>query len=1012
MQNIKVLLYVFVLLAFCANAQPNNMTFDKLTSNLGLSNNTAYTIIEDDLGFIWIGTKSGLNRYDGYNFKTFPIPNFNNDNATNPTIFSLLMDYQGLIWIGLKDEGLAVYDTENHTFRHFPFDNNSTVDWATITVKSIYEDHRNWLWIGTFGGGTIVLDENRQVIFHFCTYCNAEKNERLSNDFVFDFQEDAQGNVYIATAGKGLNFFNFKTKNITTIHSTDVEDLNSYSKTLCFDESKTLWIGTEGNGLYAFDTQKNSWTTYRTNSTENSISSNIITDIQLDKNGQLWLATDGGGLNYFNQKTKQFQRFQYIATQPNTLNTDALYDLHFDKSDNLWIGTFNGGVNILKAIQAPFYTNRQYDLEKKQDLRSVLAVREDENGRVWLGTDGGGIFYFDVNQDNLILKNANELLRQGTFNDVITCIETHGNQGFWYGSFTNGLNYFDYKTGTIQRFLHDDNNPKSLIHNNVWDLEMAKNGDVWIGTLGGGIDYLPKGEAAFQHFGNFNNQLTDVQIIDILLDQNNQYLWIATESKGLNRLDISTKKVQQFQAKPNAKNSIRSNNLQALFEDKKGNIWVVTDIGLDKIYPKNNTITPLVLNYQFSIGTINSIEEDGEGFLWLSTSTGVHRLNPKDNSIIEFGIETALENNIFNPKAALELSNGRIVFGGVNGFSVVEPKELSLNKNKAIPVFTDFKLLNQSVKIGQDNGRTIVNKNLNAKEAEIRLSYQDRSITFEFSSTELTNPNRNKFAYKLVGFDKNWNYVDASQRSIFYSSLDGGRYQLQIKAANSSGVWNEEIRTIDIIVKPPFWETTWFILLAIVVIIGSILWIYRFLLNRQKEVYERQVLEQEQELLKKEQEILQLQNKHLEEEVTNKKAELNASILQVAHKNEFLMVLKKRIKKIKSDADESAAKPLRSVVNIINTELRQEDYWDKFQLIFNQTFQDFIKKLETKHPNLTQNDHRLSCFIKMKLNNREIASILNITLSAVEQAKYRLKKKIDLDKSKGLNEYIQDFGEE
>ncbi|MFK7949586.1 MAG: two-component regulator propeller domain-containing protein [Saprospiraceae bacterium] len=1010
MRYVKALLCVFGWTILQVNAQVDNVNFDKLTSNLGLSNNTVYSILEDELGFVWIGTKSGLNRYDGYNFKTFPIPTINNENSTNPTVFSLLIDDNNLIWIGLKDAGLIVYDKENNTFQRFPFDNNSTVDWTTITVKSIYKDSRNWLWIGTFGGGTIVLDDNRQVIFHFCTYCNAEKNERLSNDFVFDFEEDELSNIYIATAGKGLNVFKFKTKSIETIHATDKEDLNSYSKTLCLDDSKTLWIGTEGNGLYAFDLEEREWNIYRTNSTQNSISSNIITNIQLDENGQLWLATDGGGLNQFNQETKQFQRFQYTATQPNSLNTDALYNLHFDKSDNLWIGTFNGGVNILKAIQAPFYTNRQYDLEKKQDLRSVLTVQEDENGRVWLGTDGGGIFYFDINKDNLVLKNATELLRQGSFNDVITCIETNGNKGFWYGSFANGLNYFDYKTKTIQRFVHDDNNSKSLIHNNVWDLEMDKTGGLWIGTLGGGIDYLPKGETTFQHFGNFNNQLTDIQIIDILLDENNQYLWIATESKGLNRLNIKTKKVQQFQANTNAKNTIRSNNIQALFEDKK-NIWVITEVGLDKISLKNDSITPLNFNYKFSVGTINSIEEDEQGFLWLSTSTGIHRLNPKDHTIIEFGIEKALENNIFNPKAALELSDGRIVFGGVNGFSVVEPKLLSLNENIAIPVFTDFKLLNESVKIGKHDGRMILNKNLNAKNAEIRLSYKDRSITFEFSTTEFTNPNRNKFAYKLIGFDKKWNYVDANQRSIFYSSLNGGKYQLQIKSANSSGIWNDEIRTIDIIVKPPFWETTWFILMSIIVIISSILWIYRFLLNRQKEVYERQVLEQEQELLKKEQEILQLQNKNLAEEVTNKKAELNASILQVAHKNEFLTVLKKRIRKIKSDADESAAKPLRSVVNIINTELRQEDYWDKFQLIFNQTFQDFIKKLATKHPNLTQNDHRLSCFIKMKLNNREIALILNITLSAVEQAKYRLKKKIDLEKSKSLNEYIQKFEE-
>ncbi|MFK7934607.1 MAG: two-component regulator propeller domain-containing protein [Saprospiraceae bacterium] len=977
-----------------------------------MSNNTVYSIVQDDIGFIWVGTKSGLNRFDGYDFKTFPIPDVKNERETNPTVFSLLKDHSGLIWVGLKDVGLVAYDAVLDQFRRFPFAENATVDWTTITVKSIYEDSRNWLWIGTYGGGTIVLNEERKVIYHLCTYCNAGKKEQLSNDFVFDFAEDEDGNVYIATAGKGMNLFEFQTKSVQHFHATDKEDMNSFSKTICLDATKTLWVGTEGNGLYAFDTQQQNWTIYQSDESETGISSDIITGIELDKKGQLWIATDGGGLNQFNRKTRSFQHFYYDYTQANTLNTDALYHLHFDQSDNLWIGTFNGGINILKAIGMPFYTNRKYDIEKQLGLRSVLTIGEDENGRVWLGTDGGGIFYFDINAEQLTLHDATDLLRQGQFSDVITCIQPVDNQGFWYGSFTNGLNFFDAEQGIIQQFVHDEARSESLIHNNVWDLELDKEGGLWIGTLGGGIDYLPKGNTSFQHFGNFANQLSDVQIIDLLLDKENQYLWIATENRGLNRLDIKTKKVQQYQHDFKVEYSISSNNLYSLFEDQTGSIWIISDGGLDKLNPQTDEIKRMNLNYQFSIGVINSLAEDANGFIWLSTTKGFYQLNPLDHIITAFGTDIGMENNLFNPKAALQLSNGKIIFGGVDGFSVVDPEQVQLNSNAATPVFSDLKLSNQSIKIGDQNGRTILNKNLNDEGAEVRLSYLDRDILFEISATEFTDSERNKYAYRLVGYKDKWNYVTAAQRSISYSSLDGGTYQLQLKAANSSGIWNEEIRKLDIIIKPPFWETAWFILVMTIFTIGIILLIYRFLLNRQKEAYERQSLEQEQEILKQEQQILQLKNQNLEQEVTNKKAELNASILQMAHKNEFLTVLKDRIKKIQTKSEPGAKKPLRSIVNIINAELRQEDYWEKFQLIFSQTFQDFIHQLEVKHPTLTQNDYRLSCFIKMKLNNHEIASILNITVNGVEQAKYRLKKKIGLDKSENLNEYIQQFGKE
>ncbi len=967
---------------------------------------------QDELGFIWVGTKSGLNRFDGYEFKTFSIPDAEGEKKINPIVFSLLKDNTGLIWMGLKDAGLVAYHPSNDKFHRFPFEENATVDWNTITVKSIYEDSRNWLWIGTYGGGTIVLDEERKVIYHFCTYCNAEKKEQLSNDFVFDFEEDKNGNVYIATAEKGLNIFQVKTKSVQHFHASDKEDMQSFSKAICLDSTNTLWIGTEGNGLYVFDIDNQSWTTYRADNSKIGISNNIITDIQLDGKGELWVATDGGGLNHFNQATNSFLQFHYDYTKVNSLSTDALYRLHFDKSDNLWIGTFNGGINILKSIRSPFFTSRAYNEEKKLGLRSVLTIREDESGRVWLGTDGGGIFYFDINSEKLELHQASKLLNQGQFNDVITCIQPIDNQGFWYGSFANGLNYFDNKKGIIQTFLQEDGNPQSLIHNNVWDLELDKNGGLWIGTLGGGIDYLPKGKTIFQHFGNFDNQLSSVQIIDLLLDKENKYLWIATENSGLNRLEISTKSIQQYQQGFKTTPSISSNNLQSLFEDQLGNIWIISEVGMDKLNPKTGKVTKLKLNYEFEIGVINSLAEDKDGFIWISTSAGIHRLNPKDNTITEYGTAPGTENNLFNPKAALQLSDGKIVFGGTNGFSVVAPDEVQLNDNKTIPVFTDLKISYQSIPIGSYDGRTILNKNLNEDGVEVRLSYLDREILFEISTTEFIDPNRNKYAYKLEGYEDKWHFVNANQRTISYSSLDGGKYQLQLKAANSSGIWNEEIRTVDIIVAPPFWETAWFVVAMVIFALAIILLIYRFLLNRQKEIYERQTLEQEQEILKQEQQILQLKNQNLEQEVTSKKSELNASILQMAHKNEFLTILKERIKKIQSTSDTSAKKPLRSIVNIINSELTQEDYWEKFQLIFNQTFQDFINQLEVKHPTLTQNDYRLSCFIKMKLNNHEIASILNITVNGVEQAKYRLKKKIGLGKTDHLNHYIQQFGKE
>lgn len=980
--------------------------FDKLAGYEGLGSNTVYDIAEDELGFLWIATKSGLFRFDGYDFKAIPIPSTTSTAEANISVLALQVDRQGLVWVGLQSGGLAAYDQRDHTFRRYPFDDNETVDWSTITVKSIYEDSRGWLWVGTFGGGAIVLDEDRRVRAHYCTYCNVERKERLSNDFVFDFAEGLSGNVFIATAGRGLNKYTHGAKSVDEVHAPTATDLNSFSKTLCFDSNGVLWIGTEGSGLYTYKQESGTWDLYLAQ--EGGLSSTIITDIKQDSDGLLWVATDGGGLNVYDPSAEVFETMQYDPKQSSSLSTDAIYDLHFDRSGNLWIGTFNSGINSLKAIQSPFWMGREHDMEKRKGLRSVLSIQEDDSGRVWLGTDGGGLFYFDSDSAPLDLQYASDLLVAGDFTDVITCIQPDRDRGLWFGSFANGLNYFDFTTRRIRKYMHDDSIATSIIHNNVWDIAFDEKGGLWIGTLGGGLDYLPAGATDFVHYRDL---LPSVQTLDIVVDREHRYLWAATEAEGLYRVTLSSLDVKTYHRDGPEGSRLQSSAIKSLFEDAAGDLWVVSSGGLDRISASTGAVDKLALDQTFPISDVNTITQDAEGYLWLATADGIHRLDRATGTLLDFGVEPALAHNSYNPRAVCRLSDGRIVFGGVQAFSIVQPSDVELNTNTAAPVLTDLQISGESVAVGPYGGRTILTTDLNATDAEVNLSYEDRSITFEFSTTEYTAARRNTFAYMLEGFDKDWQYTDASDRSVTYSSLKGGDYLFKLRAANSSGLWSDEPRTLRVHVKPPFWQTGLFIGLALGLLLLGIYLVYSFLLRRQQEKYREQALLQEQELLKREQQILQLTNTTLEKEVSLKKAELNASVLQAAHKNEFLNVLKNRIKKIKADAGETAAKPLRSVINIINTELKQEDYWAKFQLNFDQSFQNFIEDIAANHPELTSNDHRLCCFIKMKLHNREIAAILNITISAVEQAKYRLKKKIGLEKAESLTTYLQKYSQ-
>ncbi|NJC25637.1 ligand-binding sensor domain-containing protein [Neolewinella antarctica] len=981
--------------------------FEHLTVGDGLSHNTVYTIIQDNSGLFWIGTRYGLNRYDGYDFRVFT-PGDETGSINGPQVLSLLEDRQGRIWAGHRDKGISIYDKRTGRFTPFSLGGagDSPVDWSTITVRALFQDSRGLVWIGTFGGGVIVLDEAGELLHHFSTYAESPFTGQISSDFVFDFVEDENGNVYVATSGKGLNLINYSERRIEVLHAPDADDLSSFDKALCLTGNGDVWVATSGSGVYRYQPEREQWQQY---DAPGQVSHPIVTDIAEDRNGNIWLSTDGGGLNLIDPATGRQEAFTYAATRASSLNTDALYHLLFDGAGNLWVGSFNGGLNVHRAIQPPFVTDRRYDLERARGLRSVLAVAEDQEGTTWLGTDGGGLFSFG---DELMeLKNQRARTRvQGKgaeIDNVITALAPDGNRGLWYGSYAGGLGYFDQSTKTVTKFRHDEDQPESLAHDNVWDLAINPTGGVWVGLLGGGLDYLPPGTEAFQHFTpqpNDEQSLSGLLVTDILLDQNGRYLWVATEHSGLNRVDLSSGTFQRFQHSPEDSNSISSDEIRHLFQDSAGTLWIGTEYnGLNSLSAGEEKFTRFNKSNGYPFEMVNGITTDDEGFFWITGLKQIFRWNTTDNSLLEMAAEKELGYNLYNPGAIQKLADGTLIFGGVNGFSVVDPDRMHPSLAAPEVLIAELQLANRTVLPGGRNGRQILSGDLNDRDTEINLTYQDRGIAFYFAAPAYPSPQEIRYAFRLEGFDEDWNLTAPGERMAYYSNLEGGTYRLHVKAAGADGVWGEPSPPLSVIVQPPFWQTRWFIIGIIALGLLSIYLLNKFLLSRQRERYQQQALARERE-------ILSLKNQTLKEEVATKQSELGASLLQMAHKNKFLNDLKNKIQLLNAKEETAPAKSLRSVIRVIDQELTQEDYWEQFQLIFDQGYQNFVGRLREVHPTLSVNDSRLCCFIRMELNNREVASILNITLNGVEQAKYRLKKKMALPREVNLNGYVREFG--
>ena len=993
-------LLLFVLLLSTVNlfgqASSNSNNFKHLTVDDGLSHATVNRIMEDHLGMLWVATRYGLNRYDGNEFKTF-LPSSSSPYSIKAyEVLSLWEDPKGNIWAGHRDAGISVFERHTGQFKRFLPQADSTINWETISVKQMFTDHADNLWIGTFGGGAIVFDQTGNQIAHFCSYCDG-KNRRLSNDFVFDFAADEQGRVWIGTAGSGMDVYDPSSDQLQVFYPSDNSSMEGFGKALVRGEQNQIWVGTAGSGLFVIDSNDTSIRRVA----DYELSSAMITDLEWRSSGELWIATDGGGITQFNSKENKWTTFSYDPVFPGALNTNAIYDLYFDQSGNFWVGTFNGGLNVRYKNTYPFLVDRRYAEERGLGLRSVLSMAAISSSEVLLGTDGGGLFSMVMDREYIQLK----ALPYPAKMPVITCI-LPADEYLWLGSFARGLTRYHPRTGTEKNFQYDPEQPESLAHNNVWDLVMEKNGNLWIGTLGGGVDLLPQDSASFQHFRPTNDGqgLSSVQVVDILLDMTGAFLWVATEDAGLNRIDLHTFEITQYQHDPNNSCTITSNQLQCLYQDQLGTLWVGTAYeGLCAI----NTTSGQSINYGPAEGLprrINSIIEGPGGYLWLSSPEGIGRWNRHEAVYQPIGTDPYLKNNQYNARAVLQCNNDYLLFGSTNGYAIVLPEQIVVDTPLLQVWFTEASLSNTPLKIGLHEGRTILNSHLNDSLTTVQLRYTDKGLSFKFAANDFAQANEINYAYRLMGLDSTWQRVPAAQRFANYAALPGGTYELQVRAIDRNGNWSPSIRKLAIEVAPPFWETWWFALLSAVTGILLVFTIIRFLLHRQQARFERQAIEAEQKLLR-------IQNEHLEKDVANKMAQLNASVLQIAHKNEMLSGLKAQLQTIATNANERTTKITNRLLREIERELVQEDYWEQFQLAFNQSYQDFIQHIETTHPNLSSTDHRLCCFIKMRLRNKEIASILNVTVNGVEQSKYRLKKKVGLARDEDLNHYIQSFGQ-
>jgi ligand-binding sensor domain-containing protein/signal transduction histidine kinase len=789
--------------------------FERITVEDGLSQNAVLSILQDRRGFIWFGTEDGLNKYDGYEFEILKHdpddPTTIADNLTS----KIYEDKSGILWIGTR-VGLDRYDPSTGSFSHYQNDPTHSNTLSGTWVVSIVEDHEGTLWVGTDDGGVSLLDRETGMFTRYTH--DPDDPMSLSDNSVRVIYEDRSGHLWVGTRN-GLNRFNPADHSFSH-HGNEPSDLfnlgDNNISCILEDEGGILWIATEGSGLYFKRPSEEGFSQLRNNPLDpESLSHDRVRSLIEDQSGQLWVGTQNG-LNLLDPNGFKFIRFTNDPGDPQSLSSNAIWSIYQDRTGVLWFGTYGGGVSKYSHYGNQF-AHYQHKSDSPNSLSDdmVWSIAEDRFGALWIGTFNGGLNRLDPGRSNFTLyqhdpDNPSSL----SSNDVRAILEDSlGN--LWIGT-SAGLDRFEPETGDFFHYRYDAGDPNSLSENRVLTLLEDKSGNLWVGTRTGGLNRLDPATGRWTRFQNDpedDGSLSDNRVWSLFEDRAGA-IWVGTLG-GLNVWNETSQRFTHYNNNPDDPSSLSNDSIFSIYEDPSGVIWIGTwGNGLDRF----DRDTQRFIHYTEKNGLPNNviygIEPDSDGNLWLSTNLGLSKFNSNTETFKNYDVRSGLQNNEFNVGAHTAGQNGKLYFGGVQGFNEFYPDQIQDNPNIPPVVITSFAKFNQIVKRDLMEGE------------EILLSYRDNYISFEFASLDFNAPDKNLYTYMLEGFDQDW--VQAgTRRYTSYTNIKGGDYVFRVKGSNNDGVWNEQGASVRIRISPPFWETGWFIGLTIAVVFAGVVAGYR-----------------------------------------------------------------------------------------------------------------------------------------------------------------------------------------
>ncbi len=773
-------------------------TFRHIDLDHGLSDTHLRSIVQDREGFLWFGTLDGLNRYDGYEIRIFAHDPANPRSLASNYVQTLHVDRSGTLWVGTLGGGLHRYAPRTRDFDRFQHDPDDAESLASDEVFSICDEEGGVLWIATSKGLDRFLVSSRR--FHHFQH-DPDDSGSLADDNVYAVIRDRQGSIWVGT-GRGLDRMERSAGQVRFGHYRhDPDDPQSlshdYINALYEDEDETLWVGTWGGGLDKLDRGRRDFVRYG----DLGFAGTFIWAIFGDRGGRVWVGAWNGGLQFRDRGSDSFRVYRHDSENPSSLSHDNVTSIYEDREGLVWVGTGGGGVSVLDPSRKPF-SNVALGASGRAGPSStdVRAIEEDENGVLWVGTYGAGLYSIDEERE-ITRQYRPEPGNPGSLtDDVVLAIEAGARGDLWIGT-PNGLNRLDRATETFRRYQHDPRDAASLGDLAVVSiLEDPDRGVVWIGTSQG-LEHLDLRSESFVRHPNSDRKDDAHHVYAVRSDENGD-LWLA-RSHGLDRFEPETGRFRHYSL--GAEGSGSQTSVWAIHPVDGDRLWLGTSDGLLLFDSERGAATRFHEESQEPVGLVAAILEDDEGCLWLGRSRGLSRFEPETEEFRHYGSsETSRRLSFLG--AALESRDGRFYFGAADGLTAFRPSSIEASTYVPPVVLTELEVDNRPMTIAAGSALSQSMGEI----AQHRLHTRDRVVAFEFAALSYRAPERNRYRYRLEGFDADWTEVDSGRRRVTYTNLPAGSYLFRVKGSNNDGFWNDEGAALRLEVLPFWWQTSWF----------------------------------------------------------------------------------------------------------------------------------------------------------------------------------------------------------